>query len=550
MTEKSSPFGISRLFGVLKLRFGILNPHFAFVLLALGALAFVFFSPFKIIGGVLGAGALIATLIRPASALPYLMVLVALEPFALKWIPDDLYIYARYFSEILIYALGAGVIKQLFLKKIPFRFPPAFACVMALAVIALISAGINETPTHVALLGTRQILRFLVLFCAVALLNLDTARVKILVITLFALLAFESGLGLAQALIGAPLDEFLLPAGRKVFADIQLTAGTDQFWESGQRVFATMGRYDQLGTFLCFALLLAVGMLYEFRPNKSQITNNKSQINPNDRTSKLETVSNLKFGNYLGFGAWRLGFVFLLGIPALLLTYSRASWFGFLLGFFCIAVLVKKNKKILAAFLISLAIFSGYLLYSWGVVSHLTDAPRQTVIERLSESLSFERWRGEYIGLGRLYYIIYTPLKVVSSSPLFGVGPGSYGGGVAAALHYTAAYEKADVPFGIYGTEGYIDNNWFSLWGELGTLGLGAYILLFVLLARSSYRIYRSSSDPLMRGLSLGFLGVIPAVSLQAFLGTYLEVRTLALYFWLFAGVIVSYDQYENNSRS
>ncbi|MEK7530018.1 MAG: hypothetical protein AAB570_03790, partial [Patescibacteria group bacterium] len=159
MTEKSSPFGISRLFGVWKLRFGILNPHFAFTLLAIGALTFAFFSPFKIIGGVLGACALIATLFRPAAALPYLMVLVALEPFVLKFVPDELYIYARYFSEILIYALGAGVIAQLFLKKIRFRFTPAFACVLALAVIALISAVINETPAHVALLGTRQILR-------------------------------------------------------------------------------------------------------------------------------------------------------------------------------------------------------------------------------------------------------------------------------------------------------------------------------------------------------------------------------------------------------
>lgn len=131
-------------------------------------------------------------------------------------------------------------------------------------------------------------------------------------------------------------------------------------------------------------------------------------------------------------------------------------------------------------------------------------------------------------------------------SPLFGVGPGNYGGGAAAALHSTAVYDRAHIPFGIYGTEGYIDNNWFAIWGELGTVGFCVYVFLMIMLVRSALSVYRRCDDAITKSIALSFCGIAAAVSLQAFLGTYLEVRTLAFYFWLLAGLILSASQTKN----
>ena len=106
-------------------------------------------------------------------------------------------------------------------------------------------------------------------------------------------------------------------------------------------------------------------------------------------------------------------------------------------------------------------------------------------------------------------------------------------------LANTSVYDKLGLPFGVYGTEGYIDNNWFSLWGEIGTLGLALYVWMFVILFRAANTIYRGSKDPLMRGMALGYMGATLAFALQALLGTYLEVRTISLYFWLFGAMLI-----------
>lgn len=468
----------------------------------------VWFSVWEVIAVALTAILFAITLARPRWTLLFLAVWIPLEPFLLKFVPDELYLYGRYFSEGLIYILALTVFIRLLLgrkrwKQTPIDFPfVLFLLVLIISVVA------NAVPSSIAILGIRQILRFVVLFFVVMYLYPAQDFVRRLISVMLVVVALESVLAVAQALGGGALDEFLIPSERKFFESIQLTTGVSQFWDPGSRVFATLGRYDQLGTFLSFFLLLAVGLLYE-----------------------------------RGLGARRqqsLRAVLALGLAALLLTYSRASWFGLLIGLVFIGIWLMRDRRIFIGLLLFLGIVGGYLVYSGIVVRALTEERgTQTVAERFFESFSYERWRSEYFGLGRLYWIVQTPLTVVRHAPLFGVGPGSFGGGAAAALGNTRAYAALGLPFGVSGTEGYIDNNWFSLWGETGTIGFALYLWIYGALLVALVRVFRWSTDPFIRGLAAGLSGALLAVALQAFLGTYLEVRTLALYVWLIAGCVV-----------
>jgi len=228
----------------------------------------------------------------------------------------------------------------------------------------------------------------------------------------------------------------------------------------------------------------------------------------------------------------------LVAAPALLLTLSRASWFGFAGALFVIGAVIMKDWKVRFAYGAAAGIALLYLAYSGLAVRYLTDYPEQGLAERFFEAFSYERWRGEYYGMGRLYWIVQTPLTVVRSAPIFGVGPGQYGGGAAAALGNTTVYERLNLPFGVYGTEGYIDNNWFSLWGETGTLGVSYYIWMMVAMLGMAYRVFRDAEDPFTRGLALGYFGCVLAVCFQALIGTYLEIRTLVLYLWAYGGFV------------
>jgi hypothetical protein len=475
-------------------------------------LLIVFVSPWKVLAFMIGSAILAMTYARPTWVIAFLAAYIPLEPFLLKFVPDELYIFARYFSEGLIYVLLAAVFLRRKLEGTK-RPPTPLDFPFILLVIAMIGSAVaNFSEPTVAVLGIRQIIRFIMLYFAVAALGPSRKFVRKLAVILLAMVLFQSVLGIAQSLTRGALDPFFLPSERKVYESIQLSTGTQQFWSPGTRVFGTMGRYDQLGTFLAFFLLLTVGWTYA-----------------------IESPERHKW----------FFITFAIGSIALMLTYSRASWFGFLLGFFYIAVVKMKDKKVLWALLAAAAMLGAYLLYSGIVLRYLVESPRQTVVERLFEAFSYERYRGEYYGLGRVYWAVQTPLTVVAAAPIFGWGPGTYGGGAAAALGSTHVYDSLGLPYGVYGTEGYIDNNWFSLWGEIGTLGLAFYLWMFVILWRVARTVWRDSSDRFMRGLALGYLGAMLAVSLQAFLGTYLEVRTLALYFWLFGAILVVTAQRE-----
>ncbi|MDA1038578.1 MAG: hypothetical protein O2877_02730, partial [bacterium] len=49
----------------------------------------------------------------------------------------------------------------------------------------------------------------------------------------------------------------------------------------------------------------------------------------------------------------------------------------------------------------------------------------------------------------------------------------------------------------------------------------------------------KKAHDPFVRALALGFCGIVLAFVLNAFLASFLETRTLAFYFWMYAGFIV-----------
>jgi O-antigen ligase len=208
------------------------------------------------------------------------------------------------------------------------------------------------------------------------------------------------------------------------------------------------------------------------------------------------------------------------------------------LGCLFIGLFLKKDRRVLlglGTFVVSLVM----LLAVSGVnVGLITEMPGQTLSERFFESFSLARWRGEYYGLGRVFWYIQTPVQVVAASPILGFGPGQFGGGAVAALHNTKVYEELGLPFGVYGTEGYIDNNWFSLWGESGTLGMFFYLWIYIGFFLFSLNVARTHKDPFVRSLAMGMCAIFIGVAFNAFTSTFFEIRTSAFYVWLYAGFV------------
>ena len=469
--------------------------------------AAIFTSPWIIVGAALFGIAVFAAWREPMWVVLALAAWWPLEPFLLKFVSDDLYVYARFASEVMVYVLVAVVVIGMLYGRYHRRSTPADLPFLIFLILMIASIVLNTLPVTEAALGLRQIIRFMFLFWVIVIRYPRRFWIKRLIWVLFAIALLQSVLGVAQAVVGGSFDSFLLPSERRTLGEIQLTEGTTQFWDPGQRVFGTMGRYDRLGTFLALVLLIVVGMVYE---------------------------GNRKHD-------WRgLGMLAVIALPALILTYSRSSWFGLMFGGLAIAA-IKRDKRVFAAAGVVLVLFAGYLGIN-GLSSSLSDVPRQTVAERFFEAFTYQRFRGEYMGLGRVYWIAKTPTEIVPHSVisfLFGWGPGQYGAGAVAALGNTRVYDAVGLPFGVYGSEGYIDNNWFALWGEAGTLGIIFYLWGYIALMVAAFKIARSSKTSLTRAVASAYFGISIAVAINAALATFLEVRTLAPYLWMMAGCMV-----------
>jgi len=474
------------------------------------------FSPALVLSGVLGGCLVILTFLRPHLTLGFLAIYLPFESLILKFIPDEVYVFARYGSELLIYLVALVVIVRLLSGKHRYRQTPFDLPFALFVVVLLASALVNLVSPTIAILGLRQIFRFMIVFFLVVQIAPSKTFIKNLTWTMFGVVVFQCLLGIMQAILGEPLDQFLLPSEARTYGTLTLTSGVEQFWDPGSRIFATLGRYDRLGNFLYLFLLIASAILF---------------------TKKL----------YLKY-PWVI-WLFIVGVPALVLTYSRSSWFAFLLGFLFIGLIVKHDRRVLAGFA-ALVVFLTLVLAGSGLnVSLITESPGQSLSERFFESFSLARWRGEYYGLGRTFWFIETPRQVIAASPILGFGPGQYGGGAVAALHNTKVYEELGLPFGVFGTEGAIDNNWFSLWGESGTLGMVFYLWFYFGLFFYALNTARTHKDPFVQALALAVGAMLIAVAFNALTSTLLEIRTSAYYLWLYAGFLYVLAQ-EDSVRS
>jgi hypothetical protein len=468
--------------------------------------ASVFLSSTLVFALLIGVIVVIVTFFKPTWSLAFLLFFLPFEPFLLKWIPDDVYVFARFFSEMLVYILVLATLWKILTGAVKWKSSLIDVPFLLFLVAIFATTVVNVVNPLDAMLGSRQILRFILLFFVTLYLAPTRKWMKTVFIGLLAILAFQAFLGYSQFLFGETIDSFLLPSESRTVGEVQLTSGTVQFWDPGQRVFGTLGRYDRLGVFMAFVMLIMVSCLYEPKLKKYHKT---------------------------------LMVLLIASLPVLALTYSRSAWFGFLLGFLFIALWAKRDRRIAVVSGILVVFMFIYLGVTGLVVNRLIDVPDQNITERFFEAFSYERWRGEYYGLGRLFWIVQTITEVVPASPIFGHGPSMYGGGAVAALSNTDVYDSLNLPFGVYGTEGYIDNNWLSLWGETGTLGFAMYLWLYISLFFLCVRVYRRSDSAQTRALALGIAAAMIAATLNAFLATFFEVRTFAPYIWVSAALVV-----------
>jgi O-antigen ligase len=225
---------------------------------------------------------------------------------------------------------------------------------------------------------------------------------------------------------------------------------------------------------------------------------------------------------------WTAGAIALLMATALLLTYSRGSWLGVVAGLAVVLLLLDRRVFLVA---IATAVVA---------LSIATYMPRDLLVTEPGggphKAPQFNAWdtteeRVSAVGEGRdlrtLFVINAVP--ILRDHPLFGVGPGRYGGAVA--------YDFGTPIYAEYGTgklltqQRTVDNFWLHILVEAGVLGAIAFIGMIVLLG---YRLVRLAlrSRGLRYVLAAGTLGGVATVVVSTGTTMLLEGNTVAFMFW------------------
>lgn len=212
-------------------------------------------------------------------------------------------------------------------------------------------------------------------------------------------------------------------------------------------------------------------------------------------------LMNLKERKY----RWLLGLLVVLIIPPLMYAKSRGAWLSVVPVYLTLLIFSRHRAKLVAVAVV--------LFFIWPLV-----VPRD-IVERMRQTFEPD-YQSVSVGAAQLDFSTserirgyINAVKALPNRPVFG--------------------------YGITGFK-FLDGMYFKTLIELGLVGLFIFFYLLWAIFRVGYANFRlSRGDPLLEGVSLGFLAGYLGLLVNAIpLNTFIIIRIMEP-FWFFAGVVV-----------
>lgn len=436
-------------------------------------------------------------------AIIVLAMYVPLEEWTLKWAPRGVYEMARFGWEFLLLFLLLSVLLGKIINEGRIVKTPIDGLLFIFLGMASVSILSNRIPILLGILGLRTLLRYVLLYYLIINISPEEEFIKKLLKAMVFIIVFQWIVSLLQRFVGGGVVRFFTPkevvqVGGIVFAK------TSGIWEKGTWVFGTMKRYNLLGNFLSFFILIMTGC-YFTKENRKR----------------------------------RLFWFIVVSFIVLLLTYSRTSWVGLYLGVILI-LFVTKKKKLLLFFLLGPIILTLILwtIYAQQIYATKVSYGEMSLTQRYLRMFSERHIRSSY-QVSRLAVLTKVSREVVFKRPLFGFGPGiveyrEVEGLGEPARRALQQIEVAPVVIHFMG-----DVGWTSILVQFGSIGLLIWISIVLTVLKISIKLYRVSENRFLQGIGLGYAGAVVAIIVENFFCYNFTYRPVSFYFWLFGGIVV-----------
>ena len=452
----------------------------------------------------------------------FLVLFVPFEDFILKFLPvsDKIYFYARFMSELLVYAASATIIIKRFLRERSLAKTPLDTPIFVLLQIMFISAIANNSGLFETLVNIRPVFRYTFLFYLVVNLKMTPLRAsKILNYCIYAGVG-QLIIGLVQWLSRGALDSLLAPRASEL--DVG-GVGKDFVLLSGREIGSIYGAAGDTILFASFMILFLILIL-----SKMYIANHKIAQSNRSNTEKIS----LKTKNII-FALLVAGTVF-----ATAFTYARICIFvclGAIIGYTCLKFYRRDRMAIL---LIVLSLLVPLTVFTVSVVPDLVQTEYAGNARREEQSVIQDTtgiFTKEYVENARqqrLGAVIDIPLTVIFNRPFFGFGPDQ--------LQTIDSINKSKTDFLTrkWEKEAFNDVYWSATMAYYGVVGFLAMAWIFYRLQKWARIIYRRTRNKVLKELSLSVIAIAFITMILLFFNQFIEFRIYGLYFWLLPGLI------------
>jgi O-antigen ligase len=428
------------------------------------------------------------------------LFLIAYTPFeevVLKLIPDQFYSPVRFLWEGLLFGfMFILLFDKLAIKKRWHKSPLDLPVIIFLAGW-VISGLVNSTAIDSSLANLKNLIRYIPLFYIIYNFGPRQNFLSSVMKLIIAMAVIQSLICLLEA-FDSNIAALFTP--KDVIVGNDLIRGEDiQLGTYYTRFSGTLVRNVHLGNYLAFALCFITAIYLR---------------------------SNIK--RWLKLSA-------LLIIAALFISSSRISWLSAFVGVGAILVVIRHRFRfyywlapaalMLGATLVGQFTASGDLASDFNIMNRFFNIFSSDYFDTISSA-------------GRLYAIFYAIPAVFMANPILGLGPGAFiqiSKQFSAADSYGRAAELGLDPRALNFVH---DVGYASLFAQVGIIGLGAIIWIFVRLFKQAKRSFMLENDPLISSFMLGAIGFIVALAAQNWASFNLMYRNQSILIWTIAGLI------------
>jgi len=209
-------------------------------------------------------------------------------------------------------------------------------------------------------------------------------------------------------------------------------------------------------------------------------------------------------------------------ITALVFTYSRGTWIGFLGSMIALGTIISFRLKI----------FKDWSrLKKWGTLAVvaliLISAPLlipHKVKQRAGTMFKFQEGKVTFnvASTGGREIVYRGTLKMIKDHPILGTGLGTF-------IHAYPKYRDPIIRLFMNATH----NDYLQYGEEMGIFGLGSFVLLLALFFKKNLSLLKNLKDKYLQSLTLGFLVSITAIAIHSLGDFNLQIPANALLFWI-----------------